>query len=148
MVAEETRIKAGYLFRCGSKTQDECFRRRLLASISKHWESVKKIKPLDLLFLYNIKSKDLIGPFTAESEGGWEIDSEAWAYMRPIKFPAQVRVNWNELHVLRNADNHFKFLSSRETCELTEEQTDALLSALSRAPPYTPSISDYPPFNV
>jgi hypothetical protein len=133
-------MKAGYLFLCGSKTQDECFRRQLLGNVERHWGAVQEIKAGDILFLYNTKSRSLMGPFTAASEGGWEIDPEAWAYMKPLRFPAQVRVKWQKLHILKNASNEFTFLVDREVCRLTPKQTSDLLAALEQAPIFVPSI--------
>jgi len=119
-----------------------------LANIKKQWGAVKRIKTGDLLFLYNTKSRSLIGPFIAESEGGWQLDPEAWDYMKPLEFPAQVRVKWDDLRMLENAGDKFEFLARRETCELTPEQTDALLSALKDAPIYIPPVSKTLPFEI
>jgi hypothetical protein len=133
-------MKAGYLFLCGSKTQDECFQKHLLGNVERHWGAVQEIKIGDVLFLYNTKSRSLIGPFTAASEGGWEIDPEAWVYMRPLRFPAQVKVKWDALHILKNANNKFAFLVDRKVCRLTHEQTSSLLSALKKAPTFVPPV--------
>jgi len=129
------KIKA-YLFICSDETLNECFSRRLFGIGKRHWSTVKEINEGDTIFLYNISSKELIGPFIAASKGGLEIEPEAWSG----RFSSQVRVKWDEknLHVLKNADERFQFLRDKNLCKLTSQQAIGLLSALEKAPLYTP----------
>lgn len=128
----------GYLFLCSNLTQKECFQRKLFG-VSKKWLSiVKEIKPESTLFLYNINSKQLIGPFTAASDGGLNLDLEAWKNTSQWGFPAQVRVDWKGLHVVEDAKKRFTFLSA--TCfRLTEDQNSIIFDALKAAPVFDPS---------
>lgn len=129
-------MNVGYLFLCSNLTQKECFQRKLFGLSSKHLETVQKIKKGDTLFLYNINSKTLIGPFAAASDGGKNIEPEAWLNTYPTGYPAQVRVEWSELHEIRNAP--FSFLKDSQLCLLSPEQTQILLNALDKAPIFTP----------
>jgi len=131
----EEELKA-YLFICSYETINECFSRSLFGIGKKHWGAVQEISEGDILFLYNLSSRELIGPFIAASEGGWRIDPEAWSG----KFPSQVRVKWDEknLHVLKNADKRFQFLRDKDICKLTSQQAGDLLSALKEAHLYIP----------
>jgi len=128
----------GYLFVCSNLTQKECFQRKLFGLSNKQLESVQKIKKGNTLFLYNINSKTLIGPFIAASDGGVNIETEAWINTNPSGYPAQVRVEWNELNEIKNAPSAFSFLTELQLCQLSLEQTQILLNALKQAPVFMP----------
>jgi len=121
-----------YLFLCSNLTMKECFDKKLFGITEAHWNDVKQIKPDDILFLFNVNSRALIGPFKATSEGKWKIDPEAWRNASR-EFPAQVKVSWEKLHIIKKADEKFPFLTDRSICKLTEEQTNQLLNALEKA---------------
>lgn len=136
----ETEYKeAGYLFLCSNLTQKECFQRMLFGISKKRLNTVREIKTGSTLFLYNMNSKTLIGPFIAASEGGANLVPEAWTKTHPKGFPAQVYVNWKNLHIVKDAENRFQFLRDRQTCKLTPEQTGAIQNALNEAPSFVPS---------
>lgn len=131
-------MNAGYLFLCSNLTQRECFQRRLFGLSIKQLETVQKIKKGDALFLYNINSKTLIGSFTAASDGGMNIEPEAWINTTPTGYPAQVRVEWFELHEIRNAFRMFSFLTEFELCQLSQEKTQILFDTLKKASIFVP----------
>ena len=131
----------GYLFPCLSSTQNECFQRKLFGRIATNQlETVKEIRKGSLLFLYNRTSKTLMGPFIASSDGGLDIEDEAWIDSVPNGYPAQVRVEWKELHGVKDAAEKFPFLADPQLCKLSPEQTQTLLEATEKAPTFTPEV--------
>ena len=132
----------GYLFLCSNRTQKECFQKKLFGSTREKWGWVEEIKMGTPLFLYNVDSKTFFGPFRAASEGKWNIDPAAWENVRPLIFPAQVSVDWDELHEINVVRRKWKFLRHRvrSLCKLTKDQTNDLLDALQEAPLYNPNL--------
>jgi hypothetical protein len=130
-------ILEGYLFLCSNRTQSECLQKRLFGLAHKYWGWVQQVRIGTPLFLYNIDSKTLLGPFQAASEGRLNIDPRAWENVRPLEFPAQVIVKWDKLHELRMAYKKFHFLRDGNLCKLTLEQTNALINSLEQAPAYS-----------
>lgn len=57
---------AGYVFACSDRTEDECFNRALFGG-KETLRRVGEIKPGTPLLLYNVDSKELSGPYTADS---------------------------------------------------------------------------------
>ncbi len=54
-----------YIFYCSDKTMDECFQKALFGNTYRHWETVKKIRKGDPIFLINLNTGTLYGPFFA-----------------------------------------------------------------------------------
>ena len=70
----------------------------------------EKIKEGSILFLYNIDDKSLLGPFTALTEGGDELDAGAWAMDVDTHIPSEdLKVTWEDLHIIQNALRSFLF---------------------------------------
>jgi hypothetical protein len=90
-----------------------------------------------IIFLYNVDDKSLLGPFTALSEGGETVDTGAWA-MEIDKHSASenVKLEWEDLHLLENAPEELPFLEMPKSCELTTTQTQRTLDLLKQAPLY------------
>jgi len=130
-------MPTGYLFLCTNRTQEECLQRKLFGLSNKHAETVQKIKQGSVLFLYNMRSRALIGPFAAASDGKMNIEPRAWAHPNITGYPAQVRVQWEELHEIKDAARLFPFLRTFKNCELNQERTRALQYALKQAPVFT-----------
>jgi hypothetical protein len=121
-------------FVCTVETEAECFKRALFGDTKKLWEEVKDVRKGDILFLYNIDTDVLFGPFIAESDGALNIEPDAW----DGRFPAQVRVKWEAISILRNASAKFGYLKTSSfkppyTLRLSEEQGGELLKALTPA---------------
>lgn len=127
------RNQEGYLFLCSNRTQNECLQKRLFGLARKYWGWVQQIRTGTPLFLYNIDSQTLFGPFQAVSEGRLNFDPRAWENVRPLEFPAQVIVKWDRLYELKMAYKRFHFLKDGNLCKLTPEQTNALLGALEQS---------------
>jgi len=88
---------------CSSETEAECFQRALFGDAMKFLDEVKEIKRGDALFLHNIDTDVLFRPFEAEGDGGLNIEPDAWGGC----FPAQVRVGWEAISLIRNASTKF-----------------------------------------
>ena len=63
-------------FVCKLETEGECFLRRLFGDVESYAKE-KQVKKGDILFLHNIDTDILYGPFTAESDAGL-IEADAW----------------------------------------------------------------------
>jgi hypothetical protein len=96
-------------FVCTKITEAECFQRRLLGDTKSFWAEVKKVKEGDILFLYNLDTDVLFGPFIAEGGGKLNIEPDAWGG----KFPSQVRVNWKMLSAISDASKIFPFIRDK-----------------------------------
>lgn len=77
-----------YLFRCSNRTYKECMDRNLFGQKTNLKQNVLNIKTGDILFLHNISTDIISGPFFATSEGKENIISEAWGG----DFPMQVKI--------------------------------------------------------
>lgn len=121
---------AGYLFLCTNRTQNECLENKLFGAVRQYFGWIKQITKGTPLFLYNVDTKTLFGPFIAADQGGWNISPRAWENVRPLEFPAQVLVGHEIIHKLTEAHKKLKFLKRTSICRLNEEQTNALLKAL------------------
>lgn len=83
--------RQGHIFACTSKTEKECFDRMLFGTNRLHGDRVLRVKKGDALFLLNIDTDTIYGPFTAASDGRKDISPEAWKG----RYPYQVNVEKN-----------------------------------------------------
>lgn len=125
----------GYVLFCDHKTQQECLSKRLFACTDQ--KILSKIRVGDIVFLYNVESRSLIGPFTALTPKGDELDSGAWAMNIEEHVPSEdIKVNWESLHILYDAPTVLPFLENLETCALTQTQTQRILDLLKNSELY------------
>ena len=110
---------------CSSATESECFERGLFGLSEKYREQVLQVRRGDRLLLYNLDRDVAFLPFTAESDGGWMPEEDAW----DGRFPAQVRVSWKALTIINGASEKYPFLKDRRI-ELEKEEFESLLSNL------------------
>ena len=104
---------------------------------------MKKLSPAEdqikigsIIFLYNIEDKSLVGPFTALAEGD-ELDGGAWAMDVDTHIPSEdLKVNWEELHIIQNAPEKLPFLKNAKTCKLTSIETQNALDTLKQGELY------------
>lgn len=78
----------GFLFACTDKSEQECLDRLLFSTDKLYGPIVIRIRAGDLLFLNNLDQDTLHGVFVAESDGGFNIQSEAFGG----RYPYQVKV--------------------------------------------------------
>jgi hypothetical protein len=121
----------GYVFFCTKTSQQACLSNGRYACADEKTKPDKKIKEGSVIFLYNTDEKTLLGPFTALTEGAEELDSGAWAEDVDTHIPSEdIKVNWESLHVVRDAPTQLPFLKDMKTCRLTTLQTQRALDVL------------------
>lgn len=78
----------GFIFACTYKTRKECLERKLIGTNRVYGPIVIRIRKGDLLFLNDLSSDVLYGVFKATSDGGFNLEPEAWngRYPYQVKF--------------------------------------------------------------
>jgi hypothetical protein len=121
----------GYVFFCTKSSQQQCLSSRHYTCADKETKPTEKIKEGSVIFLFNTDDKSLLGPFTALTEGAEELDAGAWAEDIETHIPSEdLKVNWEDLHVIHNAPSQLPFLNEPKTCRLTSLQTQRALDLL------------------
>jgi DNA modification methylase len=85
---DEMSVLKGRIFACTNNTEKECLDRMLFSTNKIYANKIFQTKKGDYLFLLNMDSDILTGPFRAKSDGKKDIVSEAWNG----KYPYQVEV--------------------------------------------------------
>jgi hypothetical protein len=124
---------AGYIFFCNSTSLKECLKqKRLSCPIDK---SIEEIETDAVVFLFNKDSNTLVGPFTAEGSARADLEPGTWAEeVDAHDLSENIRVEWEKLHEMRDAQLKFPFLKDQRTCKLSQFQTNDLLDALKKQP--------------
>lgn len=114
----------GFIFACTTKTEAECFKMLLFGTDKVYAPIVIRVRKGDLLFLNNLNTDTLYGVFRAISNGGLNIQPDAWNG----KYPYQVEVEiLGEKTALKNAKRILnKFKIKRNTPILGEKLIDFL----------------------
>ena len=127
----------GYLLLCNNTSQQECLSKKRYTCSPKESANLEEIKEGTVVFLYNTDSKTLLGPFTTLSEGD-ELDAGTWVMdVDETNMPySDVKVTWEDLHLLQNAPDKLPFLTVPKTCKLSTTQTQRALDMLKGGPLY------------
>jgi hypothetical protein len=126
----------GYIFFCNKTSQQQCLTNKRYTCADGTTKPTEKIKAGSIIFLYNVDDKSLLGPFTAMREGD-ELDAGAWAMDVDTHIPSEdLKINWEELHVIQNAPENLPFLKDPKTCKLTTMQTQRALDILKNGELY------------
>ena len=89
-----------------------------------------------IIFLFNVGDKSLLGPFTALAEGD-QLDAGAWALDVDTHIPSEdLKVTWEDLHIIQNAPEKLPFLKNPKTCKLTSIETQNALDQLKQGELY------------
>lgn len=107
-------------FACDNNTQRECFSKKLFGEKDLPDDPVKQG---DHLILHNYEQDIQFGPFKADSDQERNIDPTAWNG----RFTAQVRVTWEDIYQLPDADSTFPTDSG--TNKLSGDQETVVLDA-------------------
>lgn len=128
---------SGIVLFCNKTSQQQCLSRKLYTCADQKTKPADKIMPGTVVFLYNTEAKTLLGPFTALQEGGEELDSGAWAMdIDEHSASENVKVNWEELHIVEDAPDKLPFLKDPKKCALTALQTQRILELLKEGKLY------------
>ncbi len=121
----------GYVFFCTKESQQQCLsNKRYTCADEKTRPKEEEIKVGSIIFLFNLDDKSLLGPFTALAEGD-ELDAGAWAMDVDTHIPSEdLKVTWEELHLLQDAPEKLAFLKNPKTCRLTSLETQNALDQL------------------
>src|SRR5208337_5073399 len=125
----------GYVFFCDKSSLQQCISNKRYTCVG------EKAKPEELfrssvVFLYNAEDKSLLGPFTTLSEGD-ELDAGTWVENEEHQYPYDdIKVTWEELHLIENAPEMLPFLTDPKTCKLSTGQTQRTLDLLRKGQPY------------
>ncbi len=127
----------GYIFFCNKTSLQQCLsNKRYTCADEKTKPAEDKIKIGSIICLYNIDDKTLLGPFTALAEGD-ELDAGAWALDVDTHIPSEdLKVTWEDLHILQNAPEKLPFLRDPQTCRMTSLETQNALDALKQGEIY------------
>ena len=127
----------GYVFFCTKASQQQCLsNKRYTCADGRNKPDEDQIKVGSIILLYNLDDKSLLGPFTALA-GKDELDAGAWAESVDEHIPSEdLKVNWEDLHIIQNAPEQLPFLKKQKTCRLTSLETQNALDALSQGELY------------
>ena len=124
----------GHVFLCDADSLMDCVKRRLFTCSGENVQIVREMEVGSIVFLLNMGSNTLVGPFTAAGHSGTGLKPGGWKEVTDTRTNAGIRVEWENLHELKNAQDMFPFLKGINTCKLSHFQTQDLLNALKEAP--------------
>jgi hypothetical protein len=123
----------GYVFVCGADALADCVRRRVFSCSAEAIEEVGDLALGSMVFLFDVSSDTLVGPFTAAGFAGGGMQPGAWTEsIDEGSFSGNFKVTWEELHKIQNAGERFPFLTDRKNCKLSRLQVQDLLGALKK----------------
>ena len=126
----------GYVLFCTNSSQQQCLSKKRFTCADKKSKPLEEIKANAIVFLYNTDDKSLLGPFTSLTEGD-ELDAGARAMDIDEHIPYEdVKVTWEDLHILENAPEKLSFLNDPKTCKLSTTQVQRTLDLLKEGPLY------------
>ena len=126
----------GYVLFCNTSSRQLCLSRQRYTCADKKTKPTE-IKEGSVIFLYNVDDKSLLGPFTALTEGGDELDAGTWVMDVDEHIPSEdIKVTWEDLHIIHNAPEKLPFLDEPKTCKLSTTQTQRVLDLLQEGPLY------------
>lgn len=127
----------GYVFFCNKTSQQQCLSSKRYTCADEQTKPSEEIKEGSVIFLYNVDEKSLLGPFTALTMGGDELDAGTWAMDVDTHIPSEdIKVTWEDLHILKNPAEQLPFLSDPKTCKLSFTQTQRVLDLLKQGELY------------
>jgi hypothetical protein len=127
----------GHVFLCDASSVKDCVKRKSFTCTGENVQIVSEMEVGSLVFLFNMDSNTLVGPFTATGSTGAGMEPGGWReVIDPHGTNAGIRVEWEDLHELKNAQDMFPFLKDINVCKLSHIQTQGLLNALKEAPPF------------
>lgn len=127
----------GYVFYCNRTSQQQCLTTRHFSCAEQPKKVPGPIKEGSVVFLYNTEENTVLGPFTALTEGAETLDAGTWVMDVDSKIPSEdLKVTWENLHIIQNADKELPFLDEMSTCKLGTTQTQRVLDLLRQGQLY------------
>jgi len=121
----------GFLFACTDKSEAECLEKSLFGTDKVYAPIVTRVRKGDLLFLNNLDINTLYGVFKAVSDGGVNIEPEAWNG----KYPYQVKVeSLGEKTALKNARKILRRFKIRRNTPIVGKDLIDLLNLFPPSP--------------
>jgi hypothetical protein len=125
----------GYVFVCNSSSFKDCIKEKRYTCASEQVDVAKEIETDAVIFLYVSESNKLIGPFTVADEKRTNLQPGTWtSSIERNSLSGNIKVEWEDLHELENAQEKFAFLEDLKTCTLSQSQIQEMLDALKEAP--------------
>ena len=117
----------GYVLFCNKESQEQCLINKRYTCADNQPKPIEEIKAGTVIFLFNTDDKSLVGPFSALPEGD-ELDAGAWVENEEHQYPYDdIKVTWEDLHIIQNAPEKLPFLNDSKTCKLSTGQTQRIL---------------------
>ena len=133
----------GYVFFCNNTSRQQCLSTKRYTCVDEKSKPSEKIKEGSVIFLYNWDDKSLLGPFTSLDEGAEKLDSGTWIMNVDEHIPSEdVKIEWENLHLIKNAEEELPFLKEHKTCRLSTTQTQRILDLLKQGQLYMPAKKD------
>ena len=126
----------GHVFLCDAGSVKDCMKRKRFTCSGEKVEIVSRMDVGSIVFLFNMDSNTLVGPFSVSGSSETDLQPGAWTDVTDTRTNAGIRVEWEDLHELQNARDKFPFLKDINVCKLSHFQTLGLLNALKEAPSY------------
>ena len=133
--SEVLTMYVGYVFVCNSSSLKNCVRSKKYVCSGEQVDVARDIETDAVVFLYVSETDTLIGPFTVVDEPSGNLQPGTWASSIDRRSLSEnIKVEWEELHELKNAQEKFSFLKELNTCSLTQSQIQEMLDTLKEAP--------------
>ena len=134
-VKEVFTMYVGYIFTCNSASLKNCVSNRRYTCSGEQVNIAREIELDAVVFLHVSEADKLIGPFTVVDEKTNDLEPGAWtSSIDRSSLSGNIKVEWEELHELDNAQKKFSFLKNLNTCSLTQSQIQEMLDALKQGP--------------
>lgn len=125
----------GYVFVCNSASLKDCVKNKRYSCSGEQVNIAQEIETDAVVFLHVSESNTLIGPFTVVDEKRTNLQPGTWnSSIDRSSISGNIKVEWEDLHELKNAQEKFPFLKDLSTCSLTQSQIQEMLDALKEAP--------------
>ena len=125
----------GYVFVCNSTSYKDCVKNKRYTCSSEQVDVAREIESDAVIFLYVSESDKLIGPFTVADEKRTNLQPGTWtSSIDRSSLSGNIKVEWEKLHELENAQEKFTYLKDLKTCNLSQSQIQEMLDALKEAP--------------
>jgi hypothetical protein len=126
----------GYVFFCEKSSLQQCLSQKRYTCLGEKAKP-EELKAESVIFLYNVEDKTLLGPFTTPRKGD-KLDAGTWVeQIEEQHMPYEdIKVTWEDLHILQNAPEKLPFLNDPKTCKLSTRETQRALDLLREGPLY------------